>query len=138
MVADALGSQTTALVICGREEPGFGCIPDRPDHGLGPLGGLNAALAFAGTHGFTHVLSAGVDIPNLPPDLAARLAGKGAAIVADQPVVGWWPASLAHDLDAFLEAGGRALYAFADHVSARRVRIEPPLMNVNRPVDLPG
>lgn len=135
-VADALGTQTTALIICGREEPGFGCVPDQPDGGIGPLGGLNAALGFAETNGFSHVLTAGVDVPNLPADLAHQLGGNGAAIADSQPVVGLWPVSVAADLAEFLESGGRALYGFADAVSARRILVEPPLMNVNRPEDL--
>lgn len=136
-VADALGTQTTALIVCGREEPGFGCVPDLPEVGIGPLGGLNAALSFAETHGFTHVLSAGVDAPNIPADLAAQLAGEGAAIVDSQPVVGLWPVTIAADLVEFIEGGGRSLYRFADHVSARRITLDPPLLNVNQPEDLP-
>ncbi len=135
-VADALGGQTTALIICGREEPGFGCVPDAPMAGMGPLGGLNAALGFAEANGFSHVLTAGVDVPNLPADLAQQLGGDGAAIAESQPVVGLWPVSLAADLSEFLEGGGRALYGFADAVGARRVAVEPALMNVNRLEDL--
>lgn len=136
-VADALGSQTTALIVCGRIEPGFGCVPDEPETGIGPLGGLNAALSFAETHGFIHVLSAGVDAPNLPPNLAAQLSGEGAAIVANQPVVGLWPVTVRDDLQDFIAGGGRALYGFSDLVSARRVTVDPPLLNVNTPDDLP-
>lgn len=135
-VADALGSQTQALIICGREEPGFGSIPDRPEADLGPLGGLNAALEFAISKGFTHVLSAGVDVPNLPADLAQQLSGDGAAIVESQPVVGLWPVALAEMLDEYLASGGRALYGFAEEVGARRIAIDPPLLNINRPEDL--
>ncbi len=135
-VADALGQQTTALIVCGRTEPGFGGIPDLPEAGLGPLGGLNAALHFAETHGFTHVLSAGVDAPNLPLDLAAQLIGEGAAIAASQPVVGLWPVSVLEDLTDFITEGGRALYGFAERIGARQVTIDPPLMNVNAPQDL--
>ncbi|WP_298470499.1 molybdenum cofactor guanylyltransferase [uncultured Erythrobacter sp.] len=135
-VADALGTQTTALIVCGREEPGFGCIPDQPEAGIGPLGGLNAALGFAETHGFIHVLSAGVDAPNIPADLAAQLSGEGAAIVDSQPVVGLWPVTIAADLVEFIEDGRRSLYRFADHVSARRITLDPPLLNVNQPEDL--
>lgn len=136
-VADALGAQTTALIVCGREEPGYGCVPDQPEAGLGPLGGLNAALAFAEAKGLAHVLSAGVDVPNLPANLAQQLAGDGAAIVDSQPVVGLWPVAVAADLSDFIKGGGRALYGFANAVSARRVTIEPTLLNVNCPGDLP-
>lgn len=137
-VADSLGQQTTAIIVCGREEPGFGCVPDRPAADHGPLGGLNAALVFAETHGFTHVLSAGVDIPNLPGDLAAQLAGEGAAIVESQPVVGLWPVSIAADIAEFIDTGGRALYGFGESVGARRVELTHPLLNINRPDDLPA
>lgn len=136
-VAAALAARCQGVVVCGREEPGFACIPDWPETGLGPLGGLAAALRHAGAGGCSHVLSAGVDVPDLPHDLAACLAGKGAAIVESQPVVGLWPAAEAPTLDAFLAGGGRSLYRFADHIGARRIDLPHALMNVNRPEDLP-
>jgi molybdopterin-guanine dinucleotide biosynthesis protein A len=136
-VAEALGAQCAALVVCGRDEPGFTCIPDWPEPGLGPLGGLAAALRHAEADGFTHVLSAGVDAPDLPHDLAALLAGEGAAIVESQPVVGLWPVTALPVLEAFLGGGGRSLYRCADALGARRVDLPRTLMNVNRPEDLP-
>lgn len=129
--------QCDAIVVCGREEEGFTCIPDLPGPGLGPLGGLNAALAHAAREGFARVLSCGVDAPNLPPDLAATLAGEGPAIVQSQPVVGLWPAEIGATLAEYLESGGRALYGFAERVEARRIGFDPPLLNVNTPEDLP-
>ncbi|MFM7348326.1 MAG: molybdenum cofactor guanylyltransferase, partial [Erythrobacter sp.] len=86
-VATALAAQCEAMVVCGREEPGFVCLPDWPEPGLGPLGGLAASLRHAGERGFDGVLSAGVDVPDLPSDLAEALTGEGAAIVESQPVV---------------------------------------------------
>jgi len=136
-VAAALNAQCGAHVVCGRTEPGFTCLPDWPEPGLGPLGGLAAALRHAAANGFAHVLSAGVDAPNLPHDLAASLAGEGAAIIASQPVVGLWPVAACHPLEAFMEGGGRSLYRFADAIGARRIDLPRPLMNVNRPEDLP-
>lgn len=136
-VAAALLAQCEALVVCGREERGFACIPDWPEPGTGPLGGLAAALRHAGEQGFTHVLSAGVDVPDYPHNLAATLAGEGAAIVESQPVVGLWPVAAGGSLEAFLTNGGRSLYRFADHIGARRIALPRPLMNVNRPEDLP-
>jgi molybdopterin-guanine dinucleotide biosynthesis protein A len=135
-VAAALAAQCEGVVVCGREEAGFACLIDWPEPGLGPLGGLAAALRYAEERGFAHVLSAGVDVPDLPFDLAATLAGEGAAIVESQPVVGLWPASAAPLLEGFMAGGGRSLYRFADHVGARRVELAAPLMNVNRPEDL--
>lgn len=135
-VAGVLRPQADALVVCGREDPSFTCLPDWPEPGLGPLGGLNAALRHARAEGFDAVLSTSCDVPNLPSGLRAVLSGDGASCAADQPVVGWWPASLAGDLDAYLAGGGRALYGFAERVGARQVRFDPPLANVNRPEDL--
>ena len=135
-VADALAAQCDAVVVCGREEPGFACLPDWPESGFGPLGGLAAALRHAGAGGFAHVLSAGVDVPDLPHDLAAKLTGEGAAIVESQPVVGLWPTAALPALEAFLHGGGRSLYRFADAITARRIDLPAALMNVNRPEDL--
>lgn len=135
-VAAALGPQCEALVVCGRDEPGFVSLPDRPGPGLGPLGGLNAALHHAHAHGFDAVLASACDIPDIPPDLLARLQGEGAAIIADQPVVGLWPASLAPVLDEMLAGDACAIYRFADRAGARLVSIEPGLGNINRPEDL--
>jgi len=125
------------VVVCGRDEPGFACVADLPEPGLGPLGGLNAALHCPANGNVSHVLSAGVDIPNLPLDLVAALTGEGAAIVESQPVVGLWPVTLAPVLAGFIADGGRSLYRFADHVGARQIALKPPLLNVNRPADIP-
>lgn len=135
-VASALSAQCQSVVVCGREEPGFTCIPDWPEAGLGPLGGLAAALRHAREQGFGQVLSAGVDVPDLPRDIASLLAGDGSAIIESQPVVGLWPVEAGPVLEAFLAGGGRSLYRFADHFGARRVELSAPLMNVNFPEDL--
>ncbi len=136
-MAAALAAQCGAVVVCGRAEEGFACLPDWPEPGLGPLGGLMAALRHAHGQGFRLVLSAGVDVPDLTHDLLGTLAGTGAAIVESQPVVGLWPVTAGPMLAAFLGEGGRSLYRFADHIGARRVDLAAPLMNVNRPEDLP-
>jgi len=135
-VAAALTAQCGSVVVCGREEAGFVCLPDWPEPGLGPLGGLAAALRHAEANGFAGVLSAGVDVPDLPLDLAGLLAGEGAAIVESQPVVGLWPVEARPALQAFLNGSGRSLYRLADAIGARRIDLPRPLMNVNRPEDL--
>lgn len=138
---ERLEPQVAKLVICGRDAPFHTCLGDRPEPGLGPLGGLAAALFYAQERGFDAVLSTGCDIFDLPKNISKRLAGAdlagaGAAIVADQPVVGLWSASLVQPLDRFLAGGGRSLYAFADIVDARRITLPKPLANINRPEDL--
>lgn len=135
-VADALNAQCASLAVCGREEAGFSCIPDLPEPGRGPLGGLNAALHYGSERGFDLVLAAPCDIPDLPRDLATRLSGQGAALVASQPVVGLWPTALAGELAQFMQGERLAVMAFADRVGARRVELDQPLGNVNRPQDL--
>lgn len=135
-VAAVLQPQSDALVVCGRADPAYTCLPDWPEPGLGPLGGLAAALRHAHAQGYDAVLSASCDVPNLPPDLRAQLTGNGPACAASQPVVGWWPAACADDLEKFISDERRALYGFAEQVGARQIAFDPPLANVNRPEDL--
>lgn len=137
-VAQALDAQCDALVVCGRDEPGFTCIPDLPGPDMGPLGGLNAALHYGQGNGFEMVLTAPCDIPDLPHDLFDLLLGDGPSLVASQPVVGLWPCGLANELACFMQGNRFAVMGFADAVQARRVEIDPPLGNVNQPEDLPS
>jgi molybdenum cofactor guanylyltransferase len=99
-VRDALPSQADAVVVCGREWPGMVSVADRPAIDMGPLGGLCAALHYAADNGFDAVLSAGCDV--LPvPDLRA-LVGPGAAAVKNHWLFGYWPTTLASQLDHHL------------------------------------
>lgn len=127
------------LVICGREVDGRHGIPDRPVAGLGPLGGLDAALHHAARSGFDRVISAGCDTPLLPVRLLERLrASRGGAYLASLPIVGAWPAGLAGALDDFLrEDRKHSIKAWADLVSAEAIDW-PGLPNVNEPGDLDG
>ncbi|UZK68262.1 molybdenum cofactor guanylyltransferase [Sphingomonas sp. S1-29] len=129
-VVAALGSQVDAVILCGRA-PG---LPDRPAGGLGPLAGLNAALHHARTHGFDAVLSVPCDAPYLPSDLRAIL-GDGPAFIADQPVIGIWPAALADRLDAHLRGDDRSLRCWGRATGASP-RTAPPIANINTPADL--
>ena len=75
----ALDPQVDRLVVCGREWPGCLSLADRPQAGLGPLGGLAAALRYARLCGFAKLLSVPVDALAIPHDLVAILAGPGPA-----------------------------------------------------------
>ncbi len=120
-VIDRLRPQADALVVVGRTYPGQPTVADRPGPGLGPLAGLNAALAHAAARGFTTVLTAGCDLPGLPGDLVARL-GAAPAVAVRQPLVGVWPAALADDLDAYFAAtADRSLRGWAAAAGARTV-----------------
>jgi molybdenum cofactor guanylyltransferase len=132
-----LGPVVDELVICGRDFGGREGIADRPAAGLGPLGGLNAALHHGVAQGFEAVISAGCDTPLLPAALLDRLRNSsGPAFLAKLPVIGFWPVSLAGALDQFLAQDRRhAIRAWAESVSAMAVDW-PALPNVNEPGDL--
>lgn len=136
-VITGLTPQTDFVVICGREVGGQTCLADRPEPGLGPLGGLAAALDYAVSHGFDAVLTSACDTPELPNGLAKMLAGSTAVVVMGQPLFGFWPAALCPELDAHLAtAQSRAISHWADWAGARRVRLDGEIANINTPADL--
>jgi molybdenum cofactor guanylyltransferase len=131
----ALAVDCGHMALVGRYHADWPVLKDRPGPGLGPLAGLNAALHHAAALGLDAVLTAPCDMPGLPADLPAIL-GAGPAVLADHPVVGMWPASLAPQLDAWLAAGRRSMRGFADAVGARPIRLDAPLANINTPADM--
>jgi molybdopterin-guanine dinucleotide biosynthesis protein A len=134
---DSLSLQTDDLVICGREVEGHICLPDRPMPGLGPLGGLAAALHHAANREFDGVLTSACDTPEVPADLAAMLAGSDAAVVIGQPLFGYWPARLSAELDEYLAlADSLAVGDWVVRAGARRVRYPGEMANVNTVADL--
>ncbi|HSX55923.1 MAG TPA: molybdenum cofactor guanylyltransferase [Sphingomonas sp.] len=133
----ALEPQVDELTLCGRVAPGLRCLSDRPRPGLGPLGGLAAALSVACARGFDAVVTVPVDVFPLPEDLVARLGGKGPAVFATQYLIGVWPSGLAPRLDLHLAAGHRSLRSWMEAADARRVDdAELGLFNINRREDL--
>lgn len=136
LIAHALAALAGCAVIAvaGRDWPGVTTLADRPAPGLGPLGGLNAALTHGAVHGFSHVASLPVDCPALPADWLGRL-GDGAAHAVGQPLVGLWPVSLAVGLDAFLASGGRRVRDWVATTGARAIDLGP-LANLNHRDDL--
>lgn len=133
----ALSPIVDAVVICGRAHGGLRSLPDRPAADMGPLGGVNAALHHAREHGFAGIVTVGCDTPLLPSELFARLLQRGgAAFVENLPVIGYWPAPLAAQLDAFLAQDRKhAIRAFAGLAGAEAVAWAD-LANVNEPADL--
>ena len=134
---DALRPLVDDVVLCGRAYGGALAIPDRPEAGMGPLAGLNAALHHAAAQGFAAVLCVGCDTPLLPAALLERLSmSPGPCYVAGLPVIGYWPAALASQLDVFLsEDRKHAVRAWAASVAADAVDW-PPLPNINEPGDI--
>lgn len=142
-VVEALAVQTDAVILCGPPGAalaalGLPIVADRPGRGLGPLGGLNAALHAASSRGFDAVLTAGCDTPQLPRDLAARLAaGVLPAVLADLPIIGLWPASLGNRLDQHLaETADRSMRHWVRVAGAAMLTLDAPLANINTPADL--
>ena len=127
----ALEAQCDAVIVVGR-----GDVHDRPRAGMGPLGGINAALHHAASHGYTDVLTCGVDCAGLSAQTRADL-GPAPAYVADQPVIGLWPTSAAAALDAFLASDAKhSMRAFADMIGAKSVKLSASPANINTREDL--
>ena len=123
----------------------------------GPLAGVLAGLVRASAlpPGPSHLLTAPVDLPFLPADLADRLAegidGSDTIVVAEgpggrAPLCALWPLSVRTRLFAFLTNGTeRRVGAFLASERARTVSFAPiavgttrvdPFFNVNTPDDL--
>jgi len=127
----ALRAQCDDVVVVGRA----GGIPDWPAPGMGPLGGLAAALRHAQERGFSAVLSMAVDA-GAGPGLVAALS-PAPAFVESQPVIGLWPVEVLPVLEAVLGGTGKhSLRAFATACGARGVALERAPANINTPADL--
>jgi molybdopterin-guanine dinucleotide biosynthesis protein A len=136
-VIEYLGTVCDGVVICGRQRHGVLSIPDRPAPDLGPLGGLNAALHFAGDHGFDRVISMPCDTPMLDPALLEALAAvTGDAFLAEMPVIGSWRANRGVLLDRHQQGSrGRSMRSWAETINASALCLPAPL-NVNHSTDL--
>lgn len=133
---DQLSAWCDHVIVVGREEAPAPTIPDWPRAGMGPLGGIAAALRFAGEAGYDEVLTAGVDCPDLPFDLLQLLAPVP-AYAASQPVIGRWPASAAPEVEAILRGAGKhSLRALAQRLGATAVQLPLEPANINTPADL--
>ena len=133
---DLLSGWCEFVVVAGRETAPAPTLPDWPHAGMGPLGGIAAALHLAADEGYEAVLSIGVDAPDLPDDLPALLS-PAPAYLAAQPVVGLWPVGALAAIEAILEGSGRhSMRAFAEAVGANPVQLATAPANINRPADL--
>ena len=136
--AAAIGAHVEVVVVCGRTAEGMTGLADRPVPDMGPLGGLNAALHHARAEGLDAVLTTGCDMPVYPAALAEALVGESAAVLKGQQLAGFWPVSLADELDAHLaEKNSRSIFGWLERIGARIVEREDILLpNINRPEDL--
>ncbi len=110
-------------------------LTDQPVPGLGPVGGLCAALQHARLHGFEAVLLAPCDLLGIPPDTVARLS-PAPAVAQDQWLLGLWPVGLLPRIEGVaLTEGAVSIRRLAAGLGARPVPV-PGLRNINRPADL--
>lgn len=136
LAVDALAGLCEHVVVVGRETAPAPTLPDWPRPGMGPLGGLAAALRYAVDEKYDMVLSCGVDAAFLPDDLLEQLSPGPSCVVA-QPVIGLWPAAAAPALEALLHSEERhSMLRFAELIGARRISISSAIPNINTPDDL--
>jgi len=144
-----------AIVLVGRKREGWTSLADRPRPGLGPLGGIAAALHHAEVGGYDEVLTIGCDMPRLPAGLVEALVAQAPAYCRDAPILGCWPASAIAGLDRYLDADDAgpspssghgqsakdprlSIRRWASAVDARPIAAPTPIPNVNTPADLAG
>ncbi|NNK49379.1 MAG: molybdenum cofactor guanylyltransferase [Gemmatimonadetes bacterium] len=128
----------------------------RPDlvSGIGPLGGLHTAVAWAAEEGMRGAVVLATDMPFVPTplleDLASTLEPGAAVLPASRGPRGFEPLCAAYDvgclpaIEAAIEKGDRAVISFLPAVDLRIVELarvssygDPDTMffNVNRPED---
>jgi molybdopterin-guanine dinucleotide biosynthesis protein A len=131
-------------------------LPVRPDliPGIGPLGGLHTAVAWAAEERFRGVVVLATDMPFVPASLLKELTGEldpGVAVVpASRGPRGFEPLCAAYDvgclpaIEAAIERGDRAVVSFFPDVAVRLVDLaavsshgdpDTIFFNVNRPED---
>lgn len=130
--ATTLARYADAVVIVGPDG-----LPDLPRPGLGPLGGIAAALDHAAERGIRCVVTIGCDMPVLPACLMEALLRRAPAFCDDAPVFGHWPAALgAHLLGHIETAPDRSVRGWARAIGAVPIAAPAPLANVNTREDL--
>ena len=125
------------VVIVGRDWAGLATVADRPAPGLGPLGGIAAALAEAESRECDAVLTIGCDMPQVPADLIAAMVARAPAFCPGAPILGAWRAGGSADLIARLTTDpDRSVRRWAIEIGATPVPATGSLYNVNTPADL--
>lgn len=156
---DRLSTQCAPLAINANGDParfaatGLPVLADSIAGQPGPLAGILAALDWAAGIGAAAVVTAAVDTPFVPADLAERLrkaAGPGGIAVAaspdgtgrmrQHPTFGIWPTALRGDLREALAAGERKVMRWTEMQGAAVAEFAAapfdPFLNINSPEDL--
>jgi molybdopterin-guanine dinucleotide biosynthesis protein A len=133
---DALSGWCEHVIVVGRETAPAPTLPDWPRPGMGPLGGIAAALHHARDEGYEFVLTCGVDSFGLPENLPDLLA-PAPSFLAAQPIIGLWPAGAAKAVEAILHSDGpHSLKRFTAEIGARAVQTKAEPANINTQADL--
>lgn len=136
LAVDALSGLCDHVIVVGRETAPAPTLPDWPGPNMGPLGGLAAALHYAQDEGYEAVLTCGVDSAVLPDNLV-ELLSPAPACLANQPVIGLWPASTAGVVENLLHSDDKhSMWRLTELLGARKVQTEKPVPNINTPHDL--
>jgi molybdopterin-guanine dinucleotide biosynthesis protein A len=145
---DRLQAQVGAILISANRHrdryaaSGHRVVEDRIDDHAGPLAGMQAGLAACTTE---FLVATPCDAPFFPRDLVVMLgcAFDDEGDVVDiavartaeriHPVFCMMRATLAPELDAFLDAGGRSVHAWVDRLRTRTVSFgdEASFRNIN-------
>ncbi len=137
-VAAALGEAADGVVLIANEPSLFAHLhlPTRPDDvaGVGPLGGIRTALAWARERGRRGALCVACDMPFVSPALLREIVSRaeaGDAVVPGsggrrgcEPLCAWWPVEVLPAIDGMIEAGESAVHRLLDRVPVERVAIE--------------
>jgi len=133
---DMLSGWCEHVIVVGRETAPAPTLPDWPRAGMGPLGGIAAALHHARDEGYEYLLTCGVDSLALPEELPDLLM-PAPAFVESQPVIGLWPAGVATTVEDILHSDGpHSLKRFTQAIGARAVKTKAEPANINTQADL--
>jgi molybdopterin-guanine dinucleotide biosynthesis protein A len=133
---DTLSGWCEHVIVVGRATAPAPTLPDWPRAGMGPLGGIAAALHHARDKGYEFLLTCGVDSLVLPEDLPELLSPAPAFLEA-QPIIGLWPVAVLGTVEAILQSEGpHSLKRLAAAIPARAVKTTANPANINTQADL--
>lgn len=133
---DTLSGWCEHVIVVGRAMAPAPTLPDWPRTGMGPLGGIAAALHHARDEDYEFLLTCGVDSVALPEDLPDLLA-PAPAFLASQPIIGLWPTGVVAVVEQILHGEGpHSLKRFTEAIDARPVKALVDPANINTRADL--
>jgi molybdopterin-guanine dinucleotide biosynthesis protein A len=133
---DTLSGWCEHVIVVGRTTAPAPTLPDWPRAGMGPLGGIAAALHHARDEGYEFLLTCGVDSLALPEELPDLLS-PAPAFLESQPIIGLWPASVVGMIEEILHSEGpHSLKRFTAAIGARAVKSLADPANINTQADL--